>query len=72
MKNIIKRLTTIVMAIAMCVCFANTAFASEAESDKHTSMFTIEATSDGISSIVNENGETVNPSVLRSTISGYG
>lgn len=71
MKNIVKRFLAIVMAMAMCVCFASTAFADEPESEKCVSAYTVEATSEGISSIVDENGNEVLPSVMRSYIFGY-
>ena len=74
MKKIIKRSLGLVMAMVMaCMCMVTTAFAAETETDNapEAKCYNLEVTSDGIESVVDEDGNKVDPGLLRSSISGY-
>lgn len=71
MKGIYRRILAILMAIAICSCMSLTAFAAETEASQNATCYTLEVTSDGVSSCHDGNGEEVLLVSPRSTISGY-
>lgn len=68
MKWIRKRSLCIVLLSLFVLSFSTTAFASEIDNIDNTKCYNLEVTSEGISSITDENGDSVSP---YSTISGY-
>lgn len=72
MKKIIKRSLGLIIAMVMtCMCMVTSAFAAENEPAPEAKCYNLEVTSDGIESISDENGNDVDPNLLRSSISGY-
>lgn len=72
MKKIFKRSLDIIMSMVMaCMCMVTTAFAAETETTPEAKCYSLEVTSDGIESAIDENGNKVDPGLLRSSISGY-
>ena len=72
MKNIKKRILSISLsAMVMCMILGTTAFAAEPEKTVDATYYNVELTSDGITSITDENGNAINPNSLTSSISGY-
>lgn len=68
MKGINRRILAILTVVAICSCMVLTAFAAESEAPQKATCYTLEVTSDGVSSCHDENGEAISP---RSSISGY-
>lgn len=69
MRNIKKRiLGTFLSAMMGCMALSTTAFAAEPQADVNSTCYSVELTSEGITSITDENGNAVSP---RSSISGY-
>ena len=73
MKNIKKRLLSIALsAMFVCMSLGTTVFAAEPNEATSATFYNVELTSEGITSITDQNGNEINPdSVTRSSISGY-
>ena len=73
MRNIKRRILSLALsAVVACMSFGTTAFAAEPTEQLDATCYNVELTSEGITSITDQNGNTIDPySVTRSSISGY-
>lgn len=69
MKNTkTRRIIGVLMALVLCIGLTSTAFAAEPPENNEAKCYTLEVTSEGITSVKDDVGNEVSP---RSSISGY-
>ena len=73
MKNIRKRFSNIFLSVVlMCMSLSTTVSAAETtEETEAPTYYNVEVTSEGIASIVDQDGNSVSPASLASSISAY-